>query len=94
VPINKYLQNFDLRAITRLERLQEVVFIAKTHQALRIEERTKASRVKYQGKKVEHLQAVVDLACQVKATFQARGQKVIVQVCLKLSDRSQEETLR
>jgi hypothetical protein len=37
---------------------------------------------------------VADMARWVKATFQARGQKVIVQVSLKLSDQSHDETLQ
>jgi hypothetical protein len=94
VPIDGCLENFDLYSITRLRRLQKVVFIAKTHQAVMVEEKESRPEVEYQGERMEHLHAVADMARQVKATFQARGQKVIVQVCLKLSDRSHEETLQ
>jgi hypothetical protein len=79
----------------RLEHLQEVVFIAKSSRAVfREEEVGMVLVLEDEEEDSDYLQAVKEIAHQVKASFRARSRDVIVKVRLMYSDQCYEETVQ
>jgi hypothetical protein len=96
IPIDDFMEGFNIRSILQLEHLQEVVFIAKSSRGVFREEGVGILFVLEDEEEEDssYLQAVEEVAHQVKASFRARSRDVIVKVRLMYSDQCYEEAVQ